>query len=371
MVHFPLRYQRRILVAAVFVLILVMAVYVAAPYLIKNYLNDNVLRDMGDYQGHVEDVDVNLLRGSYALRDVYMYRKEGNSEIPFFYVDSFFIALSWDALIEGEILVSARLVDPEVNFLDAEQEQNRQTGKGTNWLRVFEETLPTTLHELEISNGSITFQNFDTDPKVNVYARNIDARVTNLTNVKDRNGERVATADVNGIILENAPISASAEFDPFNFDDFLFASEVRKIALQHINDFAKAYGNIDFASGKGELFVELKAENGRLSGYIKPLFEDVNIMSWRQDVERQNDNPLQLAWEGVLGFFQALLTSPKTDKVATEVNIEGTISETEISSVQAFFGLIKNAFIDAVESNFEQVTSLTGDEENKKEDEES
>lgn len=368
---FPLRRQRWILAIAGTVLVVLVAVYLAAPYLIQNYLNDNVLNDMGDYHGHVEDVDVNLLKGAYKLQDVYMYRKEGNADIPFFYVTSFYIALSWEALMEGAILVSARLVDPEVNFLDAEREEDQQTGEGTNWLDVFDRTLPTTLHELVIANGSITFQNFDTDPDVNIYAKNIDARLTNLTNIKDRQGGRVATADFNGIILDNAPLSASAEFDPFNFQDFVFATEIRQIALRHLNDFARAYGNIDFESGEGELFVELKAENGKLSGYIKPLFEDVNVLSWEQDVEKQNDNPLRLAWEGAVGFFQALLTSPSTDKVATEVPIEGTLSETEINSWQAFFGLIKNAFIDAVESNFEQVTSLTGDDGNDGEDEES
>lgn len=364
MSYFPLRRQRWLVAVVAMVLVLLVAVYLAAPYLIKNYLNDNVLNDMGDYQGYVEDVDVNLLQGAYALRDVYMYRKDGNTDIPFFYVTSFHIALSWEALLEGAVLVSARLVDPEVNFLDAEREEDQQTGEGTNWLEVFDRTLPTTLHELVIANGSLTFQNFDTEPEVNIYAKNIDAKLTNLTNVKNHEGERVATADLNGIILENAPISASAEFDPFNFDDFMFATEIRRIALQHLNDFARAYGNIDFASGDGELFVELKAENGKLTGYIKPLFEDVDVLSWKQDVEKQNDNPLALAWEGAVGFFQTLLTSPNTDKVATEVPIEGTLSQTEVGNWQAFFGLIKNAFIDAVESNFEQVTSLTGDDEN-------
>ena len=370
MAIFSLRRQRWIVAIVSAVLVVVVAAYLATPYVIKNYLNDNVLNNVGDYHGYVEDVDVNLLKGAYKLQDVYLYRKEGNADIPFFYVASFYIALSWDALMEGAILVSARLVDPEVNFLDAEREEDKQTGEGTNWLEVFDRTLPTTLHELVIANGSVTFQNFDTDPKVNIYTKNIDAKLTNLTNIKDRHGERVATADFNGVILENAPISASAEFDPFNFDDFMFATEIRKIALIHVNDFDQAYGNIDFESGEGELFVELKAENGKLSGYIKPLFEDVNVLSWKQDVEQQNDNPLKLAWEGALGFFQTLLTSPRTDKVATEVPIEGTMSQTEINNWQAFFGLIKNAFIDAVESNFEQVTALTGDDKNGGDDEE-
>ena len=42
---------------------LVLALHLALPYLIRDYLNDK-LADMGDYTGHVEDIDIQLIRGA-------------------------------------------------------------------------------------------------------------------------------------------------------------------------------------------------------------------------------------------------------------------------------------------------------------------
>ena len=75
MALFSLRRQRWIVAIVSAILVVVVAAYLATPYVIKNYLNDNVLNNVGDYHGYVEDVDVNLLKGAYKLQDVYLYRK--------------------------------------------------------------------------------------------------------------------------------------------------------------------------------------------------------------------------------------------------------------------------------------------------------
>jgi hypothetical protein len=234
---------------------------------------------------------------------------------------------------------------------------------------VLDELLPTTLHRLEIQNSRVTFQNLDVKPQVHLDADNINAVITNLTNVKDEKGLRVATATASANLLEGAYLKADARFDPFNFEDFDFASEMRDIHLPQINTFTTHYLNVDFEDGHGELYVELKAEEGKLKGYAKPLFQDVNIMSWRQDVEQQKDNPLQLLWEGALGFFKTLFTNAETKRVATQIEISGTIDKAEINSWQAVAGIVKNAFFEALQSRFEELTTLTRPDPDKRGDE--
>lgn len=330
-----------------------------APFIIKHYLNHKVFRDVGQYTGRVDDVDVNLLRGSYVLRDLVLWRKGGNREVPFVDVEALSISVSWEALVHGSILASVTVDKGELNFLDARRPEERQTGKGANWLEVLERVLPTTLHRLEITRSRLTFQNFDTEPKVNLSAENIEAVVTNLTNVKDEEGRRVADARVSANLLDGASLKAEAKFDPFDFNDFIFAGEMHDVHLPQINNFTTNYANIDFEDGRGELFVELKAVEGKLTGYIKPLFEDINIMSWRQDVEKQKDNPFQLLWEGALGFFKTLFTNMNTKQFATQIDIEGSLDQANVDTWQAVVGLVKNAFVRALEARFENLTTLT------------
>lgn len=351
--------------ALVFLFILI---GVLAPFLIQYHLNHNVFRDMGNYTGRVEDVDVSWLAGSYRLEDLVLWRKGGNKEVPFFRVEDLSIGLSWDAIRHGAILASVIAENAELNFLDAERTEKRQTGKGTNWLGVLEELLPTTLHRVEVHNSRMSFQNFDTDPQIDVRAEDINILITNLTNVKDQEGRRVATARLDARVLEGAPLIAQARFDPFDFNDFVFAAEIHEIDLTSVNDLTSNYAKVDFASGHGSIFVELTAQDGRLSGYIKPLLEDVNIASWEQDVKQQGDNPLRLLWEGAVGFFKTLFTNAESKQIATQIDVTGTIDEAKINSWGAVFGVIRNAFVQAVEARFEELTPLTSRNKEAKDD---
>jgi Domain of Unknown Function (DUF748). len=354
---------------SLFVLILLVVIGVLAPVLIKYHLNHNIFRDMGNYTGRVEDVDVHWISGSYRLEDLVLWRKGGNTEVPFFRVADLSIGLSWDAILNGAILASVVAKNAELNFLDAERADERQTGTGTNWLDVLEELLPTTLHRVEIHNGRMTFQNFDTDPKIDIRAEKINALVNNLTNVKDRDGRRVATARLDARVLEGAPLTAQARFDPFDFNDFVFAAEMHEIDLTRINDLASNYAKVDFASGHGSIFVELTARDGKLSGYIKPLLEDVNVASWEQDIKEQGDNPLRLLWEGAVGFVKTLFTNAESKQIATQIEVEGTLDETKIKSWGAVLGVVRNAFVEAVEARFEEMTPLTRPKKDKEEKE--
>lgn len=338
---------------------LLILIGIFSPMIIQYHLNHNVFRDMGNYTGRVEDVDVNWWSGSYRLKELVLWRKGGNQDVPFFRVEDFSIGLSWDAIRRGAIRAGVVLENAELNFLDAERAEKRQTGKGTNWLDVLEELLPTTLHRLEIRRSRITFQNFDAEPKIDIQAREIDALITNLTNVKDHEGRRVATAQLDAKILGDAPITAQARFDPFDFNDFLFAAEVRQIDLTRVNNLTAHYANVDFASGHGSLFAEFTARDGQLSGYVKPLLEDVNIVSWEQDVKQQGDNPLQLLWEGMLGFLKTLFTNSETRQFATQIEFEGTLDEATVKSWGAVLGVIRNAFVEALDERYEELTPLT------------
>lgn len=336
--------------------------WILSPIIIRYYLNHKLFPNMGSYTGYVRDVDVNLLTGSYTLNDFVLWRKDGDPEMPFFRAESFFIGLSWEGLIHGSLLATTVVEGAELNFLDAENSQGRQTGKGTDWRDVLDELLPTTLHRFEVRRSRITFQNFDAEPNVDVHADNIEAVVTNLTNVRDNEGRRVATARLQAIILDGAPINAEAEFDPFDFNDFFFAAEIREIDLPNLNTLTMHYANLDFAGGHGSIFAELVAEDGALSGYVKPLLEDVNIASWEQDVEKQGDNPLQLLWEGALGFIKTLFTNQSSKQFATQVDIRGTLDDAKIGSWKAVWGVVRNAFVEALEARFDKLTPLTRDD---------
>ena len=341
--------------------ILLVLLYVMIPWIIKYYLNEHVLKDLGKYTGHVENVEVELLKGAYDIQLITIEQKDGGQGVPLFQADSILVFVSWEALRNYELLVSTKLTKPQLSFLDAKSDDDEQTGEGVDWLAIFNNILPTTLHEFTVENGTIAFRNLDTTPKVDVRATSINGYLTNLTNVKDKSGRRAASAEISAELVETARLNGKAEFDPFDFKDFLFAASAEQLKLREINDFAKVYGGLDFADGEGEIFTELQANDGTLDGYLKVLFEDIDIFSWSQDVIKQGNNPLQLLFEGLAGTGSALLTNLGRDRIATNIAIEGSVAEPDISVWQVIGSLLRNSFIDAIKSGFQEETKLTSD----------
>jgi hypothetical protein len=90
----------------------------------------------------------------------------------------------------------------------------------------------------------------------------VNATVTNITNIQRRSGDRVADLHATAKILGDASFATSATFDPLShFGDFSYQLKVTGIQLTRANALAQAYAGLDFASGSGEFTMELEAKN--------------------------------------------------------------------------------------------------------------
>jgi hypothetical protein len=136
--------------------------------------------------------------------------------------------------------------------------------------------------------------------------------------------------------------------------DFTFDLKITSIELPKLNSLFQAYAKVDVASGKGDIVVQLKAEDGRLSGYAKPLLQDVEIASWEQDVEQQGDNPLRVAWEWAAGAVKTLLKNQPQDQLATKVEFNGTLKDPKTSTLDTLLNVLRNAFVEAYKPQFEE-----------------
>ena len=99
-----LRYS---LLALVLVALLLLLLNLLLPYLVRHYLNDK-LADMGEYQGHIEDVDMTWWTGSYRLNGLEITKSSGAVRVPFVSIPSTDIAIRMRALWREMLLFSLR-----------------------------------------------------------------------------------------------------------------------------------------------------------------------------------------------------------------------------------------------------------------------
>ncbi|WLH69998.1 DUF748 domain-containing protein [Pseudomonas sp. FP2309] len=337
-------------------LVVLVALNIALPYLVRNYLNDK-LAEMGDYRGHVTDVDLALWRGAYRINGLEIIKVDGKVPVPFVNAPLIDLAVSWHALwYDHAVVAKVRFIRPEVNFVDGgANKQASQTGKGTDWREQLSKLAPITLDEVRIEEGKIAFHNFSSKPVVKIDATDVNASFYNLTNVVDVKGKRDARFDGKALLQGQAPVEASATFDPLsNFENFEFRLRAKDLQLKRMNDFASAYGKFDFKAGTGDVVIEAQAEKGQLTGYIKPLLRDVEVFDWKQDVENQDKNIFRSIWEAVVGTSETVLKNQRKNQFATRVELSGSVHQQDVSAFSAFLAILRNGFIQAFNARYEQ-----------------
>ncbi|MBH3414591.1 DUF748 domain-containing protein [Pseudomonas putida] len=335
--------------------VLLVALHVALPYLVRDYLNDK-LADMGEYRGQVTDVDLAWWRGAYQINGLKIVKTSGKVPVPFLEAPLIDLSVSWHSLIYDKAVVAkVAFARPVLNFVDGGSKQASQTGQGTDWRQQLDKLLPITLNEVHVENGTLTFRNFNSKPRVDLKATQLNADIRNLTNVRDEKGRRDASFDGTALIAGDAKVESRATFDPFSdFDDFEFRLRATGIELRRLNDFASAYGKFDFNAGHGDVVIEAQAENGRLNGYIKPLLRDVDVFDWQQDVEEKDKGFFRSVWEAVVGATETVLKNQPKNQFATRVELSGSVHQQNISGFEAFLQILRNGFIEAFNARYEQ-----------------
>jgi hypothetical protein len=127
-----------------------------------------------------------------------------------------------------------------------------------------------------------------------------------------------------------------------------------KLDLKQLNPLLQAYARLDVASGSGEFLMELQAKDGKVNGYAKPMFRDLEVLSWQQDVVEQHDNPLRLAWEALTGGTAWIFKNQRADQFATRIPISGDLKAPQTGKLDALLAILRNAFGEAFKPQFEQ-----------------
>ncbi|MFA7903784.1 DUF748 domain-containing protein [Pseudomonas aeruginosa] len=343
------------LIALGSLIVLLVALQLALPYLVRDYLNEK-LTDMGDYRGQVSDVDLAWWRGAYTVNGLKIVKTTGKVPVPFLNAPVIDISVSWHSLwYDRAVVAEVAFLRPELNFVDGGDKQNSQTGQGTDWRQQLDKLLPITLNEVVIDDGVLTFRNFSSKPPVTLKATQLQASIRNLTNIRDEAGRRDASFEARALVAGDAKVESRATFDPFSdFDDFEFRLRATGIELRRLNDFASAYGKFDFKAGHGDVVIEAEATNGRLNGYIKPLLRDVEVFDWQQDVEDKDKGLFRSVWEALVGATETVLKNQPKNQFATRVELSGSVRRQNISAFEAFLQILRNGFVQAFSARYER-----------------
>lgn len=337
--HFHLRTTLRWVLLSV--VLLIVGARIAAPYVILRVVNDK-LADLDGYTGSVDDIDLSLWRGAYQVEGIRIDKSTGKVPVPFLAIQRLDLGVEWRALLDGAIVARVVIFHPEVNFVKGPTKAQSQTGKEADWRAELEDLVPLRIDSFVIVSGAVHYRDFHAKPKVDVVLDHLALTVTNLTNSQDISDDRVAKVELNGVLMRSGQLSVHGDIDPFaKQPTFQLKTSLDDLRIPQINDFLKAYVNVDAERGKLSLYSELRARNGSFQGYAKPLIEGLDLLTWKKEDER----PIVKLWEGLIGAAAEVLENQSHDRLATRIPIKGRFDSPDIAAWDAIIETLRNAFV--------------------------
>jgi Domain of Unknown Function (DUF748) len=367
------RRNKYLLIIGIVVVVLVAARLALEPILL-DYANDKLMA-LKSYDGHIEDLDLALLRGGYDIKGIEIVKTGSGQPVPFFKGDRIEATVEWRSLLRGSLVAEGDLYRPRVNLVQAENEQQSQLGKEVNWVDQFKQLFPFRFNTVRIHDGTVTFRAPGIQTQDALTARHIDGRLSNLTNVADSDKETFAGFHFTAQVLDGGSAKVDGGIDPLAVKPtFDLNLRVENVQLPQVNPWLTRFIKADAESGEFELYTELAAADGKFKGYAKPVLRDVNIYS-SDEPER---NPLKRVWEGLVDFAADILENREEDQVAARIPFSGTIKNPDADLLATIGSVMHNAFVSAfarslegsisVRSVRQSLKDVGGDEKNEKEE---
>lgn len=325
-------------------IVLLIAFRVALPYIVKNYVN-KTLDELPGYSGHVDDIDIHLIRGAYTIKGLVLTEDGANSKYPFLNMPRTDLSVEWKSLFKGRLVGEVNMFSPVINVVEAAPQKGAEPTR-EHWTEVVKDLMPITINRTEVINGRINYLDFSTSPDVRFHIHNMHLVALNLANVEESGNKLPATISLTGSSLGGGALRGDMKANVLKeIPDFDMKLKLTGVDLTSMNSFVEAYGKFDVERGKLDMYSELKLINGQMDGYVKPFFEELKVLNLKKDFKE--DGLLRTAWEAVAGLFAEAAENQPRDQIATLIPIQGSIEQFDTDISTTVLNVLKHAFIRA------------------------
>lgn len=327
------------------------------PSLVRHYVNRTLDRNLL-YAGRIGEINVHLLRGAYTIHEVHISQRTGNVPVPLLTAKRVDFSVQWDALLHGRVVGRFLMDHPELNFVASSEENQAQTGFGGPWLQMIRDLFPFQINSAAIQEGTVHFRDYQTPKPVDIYLSHLNGSIDDLSNIRNETAPLIAKVHADAQVMDQAKLELKMTLDPFSYrPTFHLAVRLLGLDVTKINDLALAYGKLDFKRGWFDLVLEADSKEGRITGYVKPLFRNLRIFSLTQDLKE--DAVLQFFWQALMGGVTSVLKNFPRDQFGTLIPFTGDVSGTTPDILSTVANILRNAFVRAYLPKLQPSPSVT------------
>lgn len=312
------------------------------------------LRQAPGVVGHVDAVHIGLLSATVQAENLSVDQVVEGDTLHALDVDHVTVKLGRRAALHGIVRATVHVEGPHITLWRAAMEEER--GPMPNVPQVLRQLLPIKLDEVRIARGSVRYRDPSVTPPVDVRMRDIAVTATNLTNREQLKDAMFARVNLQAVPFDEGLLRVGMKVDPLQRKPtFAMTTELSALRVTRLNDLLRAYTRFEASAGQGDVFAEYAASDGRFKGYVKPIFEHLDVHAWEN---ASDTSTLDKFWRNVVGSTLEVLGRGPHEKLGTKVPMEGTFEQPDIDVWYAAVTLARNGFVQAVVPTLERSVNL-------------
>jgi hypothetical protein len=340
------KFARPLAITLIALLALVVLVEWIAPPLVLKTLNRNLNKNP-QYQNHVGDLDINLARGGYTLRDFEIRRVWKDSSLPIFTAKSIDVSLKWTGFFRGRALAEITLREPAL--YKVKQLPRRKKRKPLS--QILTRFYPLPIDRLEVRNGSLHYQDFEPgegEAPIHLYADRFEGEARGLAAFQSRESDsaaRRASAWITTRAMGRSPVKVELTLIPgARYPDLDLKASLDDFPLAALNGLFRAYADLDVEAGTVSFTSRIQARGGRFQGVLHPRMRDLKILD-----EEKDGGFIQRTWESLADAAGKFLEKENRVAAGSERPLSGSFTSPGQDEWRALGALWIGAFVHSLD----------------------
>jgi hypothetical protein len=343
------RAWKRLAIAAGVVVLLAIAVRLLLDP-IATWYTRRTLAGLGGMRSTFSDVSVSLRDLSYAIHDLRIEKvaAEG-SALPLFQVKRAELGVHGRELLRGHVVANVQLDAPKLTLVSEGKKKKEQHGEAIEQGpkdvpklgRKLEQLAPFRLDRLQVKDGELTWVDAREPERPSLWLHGIEGTLENFAT-------RAALAKHEPTVMAaRATLQRSGEVSVFMTADPLAKSltfagqgKLQGLKLWELGSVLSTKSDVAPDQGKVDMSVRFRAEDGRITGGVRPILTDVEVNQTKPGLIPKLK---ELLADVALELFSN--DDEGKEKVATTIPIVGRVDAPQVQAVPTVIGILRNAFV--------------------------